>query len=151
MDNSLEDNKIALENLKRELNKRDLDLGVFLGNEVYISMDIMENIFKGTLSTLNNTRYLLLEFSMYDIPLYIESLLYEMQLQGIVPIIAHPERNAKIIGDPNILYNFIENGALAQLNIPSIEGKYGSRVKETAEILLTHGMVHFLGTDTHGS
>lgn len=149
MDSSLEYNKNSLEMLREELLKEELNLEVLLGNEIYISMDIINDISDGKVSTLNNTRYILLELPMYDIPLYTETILYDLQIEGYIPIIAHPERNGKIIEDPNILYKYIDRGALAQLNLPSIDGMYGSKIKSTAEILLKHNMIHFLGTDAH--
>lgn len=149
MDNSLDNNRIALETLRKELFREGIDLEVFLGNEIYVSMNTSTNIIENRVSTLNGSRYILLELPMYDIPLYMENLLYELQLKGIIPIIAHPERNTKIIEDPNILYNYIQKGALGQLNLPSLEGRYGTKVKSTAEILLKHQMIHFVGTDAH--
>lgn len=146
---SIEDNKIMLDSLRVELIKEELDLQVFLGNEAYISMDIVRDIEEGKVSTLNRTRYVLVEFPMFDIPIYAENMIYELLLKGYVPIIAHPERNAKIMEDPNILYNYIQKGALSQLNLPSLEGRYGRRAQEVAKILLKHDMIHFASTDAH--
>ena len=112
-------------------------------------MDLIGDLEEGRVASLYDSRYVLLELPMQDMPLYVESLIYELQLKGYTPIIAHPERNSTIVEDPNILYNLIEKGALAQLNLPSLEGRYGEKIKETAEILLSHNMIHFLGTDAH--
>lgn len=149
MDNSLKDNKKALERLKKHLFRQAIDLQVFLGNEIYVSMDTIDDISNKRVYTLNDSRYVLLELPMYDIPLYMEDLLYELQLKGYIPIIAHPERNAKIMEDPNILYNYIKNGSLGQINLPSLEGAYGKRVEYIANILLEHNMIHFIGSDAH--
>lgn len=146
---SLDNNRIALERFKRVLDKEGLDLEIFLGNEVFISMDIIRYIEKEKVSTLNGSRYILIELPMFDIPLYVESVIYGLLLKGYIPIIAHPERNTKIMRDPNILYKYINKGALVQLNLPSLEGKYGSKVKDTARILIEHKMIHFVGTDAH--
>lgn len=142
-------NKRVLEELKEELLSNNLDLEVYLGNEIYTTMNMMDFLENKKAASLNDSKYILIEFPMYDIPLYIDNLIYEIQLGGYVPIIAHPERNSKIIEDPNILYNFIKKGALGQLNLPSIEDMYGSKIKATGEILLENKMIHFLGTDSH--
>src|SRR5699024_9460115 len=76
-------------------------------------------------------------------------IIYELCLKGYVPIIAHPERNIRIQENPNILYGFIIGGVLAQINLPSLEGRYGEASKETGELLLRHNMIHFIGTDAH--
>jgi len=144
-----ENNVIALEKLKEALDKEGLDLKVYLGNEIYISMDIPSLIKEGKVATLNDSRYVLIEFPMIDMPMYTESVIYELLLKGYIPIIAHPERYSSIIEDPNILYELISKGALAQLNLPSLEGKYGEEIKNTAEILLKYNMIHLVGTDAH--
>lgn len=148
---SLDENMATLEVFKGELYKEGLDLEVFLGNEVFVSMDIFKGILEEKLCSLNGTRYILIELPMFDVPLYVDNIIYELLLKGYIPIIAHPERNSKIIDNPNILYKYICKGALAQLNLPSLEGKYGGIVKTTAEILLQNNMIHFMGTDAHSN
>lgn len=142
-------NKKVLDMFKEELKRENIELEILLGNEAYVSMDLIGDLEEGRVASLYDSRYVLLELPMQDMPLYVESLIYELQLKGYTPIIAHPERNSTIVEDPNILYNLIEKGALAQLNLPSLEGRYGEKIKETAEILLSHNMIHFLGTDAH--
>lgn len=148
---TLDENKVVLENLKRVLKKKNLDLKLYLGNEIYVSPDTLSHITNRKAATLNETKYVLVELPMHDIPMYMKNTIYELSLKGYIPIIAHPERNTKIQENPNILYEFIEGGALAQLNLPSIEGRYGSRPKEIGEILLAHNMIHFVGTDAHST
>lgn len=148
---SNEELRIGLEALKKELARAGIPLEVYPGNEVYIKPDLLDDLEKGKISTLNDSRYILIELPMNEIPIYVEDLIYELSIKGYVPIIAHPERYTKIIENPNILYRYISMGALAQLNLPSLEGFYGSRVKKAAEVLLNHKMIHFVGTDTHSN
>ena len=142
-------NSEVLEVFKKELMINKIGIEILLGNEVYVTPDAVKLLEMGEMATLNDSRYVLMEFPMMDIPLYVESLIYELKLKGFIPVIAHPERNAKIIENPNILHSYISKGALAQTNIPSVLGKYGEDIQETAKILLKHDMVHFLGTDAH--
>lgn len=148
---SLDRNKKALEVLREALEANDLDLEVYLGNEVYVSMDIVKDIEEKRVATLNASRYILLEFPMNDIPIYADTIIYELLINGYIPIIAHPERYIKIQEDPNILFDFIKKGALAQLNLPSIEGFYGRKARQTAELLLKNKMIHFVGSDAHSN
>lgn len=142
-------NKIAFEKLKNELEEKNIPLEIYLGNEIYISPKTLDDIEDGKVASLNGTRYVLLELPMYDIPIYFEDVIYGLLLKGYIPIIAHPERNKKIIEDPNLLYGYIQMGALAQLNLPSLEGRYGKIVEECATTLLKHNMIHFVGLDAH--
>lgn len=142
-------NREILEKLNFELKKREIDIKIYLGCEVYSTFDALKLLEKGLITTLNNSNYMLIELPMHDVPIYIESMIYNLELKGITPIIAHPERNTKIIENPNILYTLISKGALVQLNLPSLLGMYGEGVKDTAEILFKHDMIHFVGTDAH--
>ncbi len=144
-----DENKLVLEELKRNLEKEKIDLELYLGNEIFISPDILKYLREEKVSTLNGTRYALIETAMFDIPTSMENVIYELCLKGYTPIIAHPERNIKVQENPNILYKFIMSGALTQINLPSLEGRYGEKALETAKILLSHNMVHFVGTDAH--
>ncbi len=142
-------NKLALKYLRQQLDKNNIPLKVYLGNEVYISLTAIDDIVSKKAASLNNSRYVLIELPMYDIPIYVDDIIYGLLLKGYIPIIAHPERNSKIMNDPNILYNYIKKGALAQLNLPSLEGMYGRTVQSCAQTLLEHKMIHFVGTDAH--
>lgn len=146
---SLKRNKKALEVLREALKANDLDLEVYLGNEVHISMDVLKDIEEKRVATLNGSRYVLIEFPMREIPIYAETVIYEMLIKGYIPIIAHPERYLKVQEDPSMLFEFIKRGALAQLNLPSLQGFYGKKVQETAKILLENKMIQFVGTDSH--
>ena len=150
-DFALSRNKRALEKLREELKKNHLNLEVYLGNEIYISMDLLKDIEEERVATLNESRYVLIEFPMREIPIYAESLFYDLLIKGYIPIISHPERYLMIQENPNILFEFIRKGALAQLNLSSLEGFYGKSVRKTSKILLQHKMIHFLGTDSHNN
>ena len=88
---------------------------------------------------------------MGSIPIYTEDILYEIRLLGYKPVIAHPERYIKVMENPNYLKNLIEQGNYIQINSLSIIGILGEKTRQTAEILLKHKMVHFIGTDAHSS
>src|SRR5699024_5339047 len=143
------ENKIILDKLKNVLKEEGLDLELYIGNEIYVTSDTLNYVMDKKAATLNETRYVLIELPMYDMPRYMENIIYELCLKGYVPILAHPERNIKHQQKPTILYGFIMGGALAQINLPSLEGRYGEESKETGELLLKHNMIHFIGTDAH--
>lgn len=145
----MENNKLVQRLLQDELNNHKIPLQVLLGNEIYLSTTIIKDIEDGKASTLNKSKYILIELPMNDIPMYFDSIIYEILIKGWIPIWAHPERNLKVIENPNILYRYIKKGGLVQINLPSLMGSYGKNVKTTAIKLLNHSMVHFAGTDSH--
>lgn len=128
-----------------------VNIEVLPGSEVYISPDLPSKLKKGEIFTLNDTPYILVEFPMGSVPIYTEDILYEMRLLGYKPVIAHPERYIRVTEDPNYLKDLIEQGNYVQINSLSATKVLGEKTKKTAEILLKHKMVHFIGTDAHTS
>ena len=57
------------------------------------------------------------------------SLLYELRVKGMIPIIVHPERNAELIERPDKLYKLVSKGALTQVTAGSLLGKFGKNQK----------------------
>jgi len=140
-----------VEELNSCLKAHNIDLTIYPGNEIFISPEIPELLKKGELATLNNSRYVLLELPMGSIPVYTESVLYEIQLLGLTPVIAHPERNREIIENTGVTGKLADKDVLFQMNAGSITGFYGSSVKKTAWKLLREGIVSFVATDAHNN
>lgn len=135
---------------KRELLnslKRKTKINLYLGNEVYIDNKILEYIKKDEINTINNSKYLLIEFPLNERLDCMFDIVYDLLGKGIIPIIAHPERYRYLkLSD---LISLIESGCLFQGNITSLNGKYGKEVKKNLELLLSKNMIHLIGTDTH--
>jgi len=137
------------EELKQALMNENIKVKVYPGNEVYMNPDIPALLKERIICPLNNTSYVLVEFPMVTIPLFAAEVFYQLRLKGFNPILAHPERNGEIAGDPNILFDLIQSGVLVQINAASLTGFYGKKAEDTAWTLLRHGMVHFVATDAH--
>lgn len=131
------------------LKEEELDIQVYPGSEVFISPEIPQLVEEGLICTLNNSSYVLIELPMMSLPIYTKEILFQLNINGFTPIIAHPERNIEISKDPNILYELISRGVLSQVNATSLTGLNGTKVRETALTLLRHGMVHFIASDAH--
>ena len=144
-------NQKILNNLKYELLNRKINIEILLGNEVFITPYIIKLLDNDEITTINRTKYILIELPMFDIPRYVDQTIFSLRLKGLCPILAHPERNLKIIENPNIVYDFIKKGALTQLNLSSLEKGNNDKVGKTAGILLENNMVHFIASDAHCS
>ncbi|MCL4426304.1 MAG: hypothetical protein M1553_12915 [Firmicutes bacterium] len=96
-------------------------------------------------------QYLLVELPAHDYPDYAEHVLFRLQTQGVIPILAHPERNSYLSEVPERSVGLAERGVLFQLNSGSLTGHFGHRTKRAAVFLLSAGLVHFLGSDAHSS
>lgn len=136
--------------LQMELDNRGVALTVFPGQEVRISENLLAEIDAGDIQFLDEgNRYVLIEFPTLVIPTYTQALFYELQSRGIVPVIAHPERNAKIIKDITILEELVAGGALAQLTAASLIGEFGDDLVDLSHKMLEKGLVHVIASDAH--
>lgn len=138
-----------LDKLKQELKSDEIKL--YLGNEVFINNGkVLINLLKqGEITTLNNSRYLLVEFPLNQKFRYIEDVIYELNDAGYIPIIAHPERYAYIKNDYNRIYEFLDFDCRLQCNLTSIAGYYGKHAKKIVKKMLKEGIVSFVSTDFH--
>ena len=126
-----------------------IDVNIYPGSEVFISPEIPELAKEGVICTLNDSMYILVELPVMSIPEYAPEVLYQLKLNGYIPIIAHPERYEEVSKNPSILYDYIQRGILCQVNSTSLMGLYGRKVRETALALLRHNMAHFVSSDAH--
>jgi len=132
------------------LGSQEIDLQILPGAEVHLAVNLPDRLREGRLQTLANAgRYLLVEFPFGLLPLYTDEVLFELQASGVIPIIAHPERNESVQKNPNRLYNMIQKGMLAQLTGGSLRGNFGSKVEYTAKLLLKHNLIQILASDGH--
>lgn len=138
-----------VKDLQERLLWAEIDLRLHPGQEIAIQPDLPQLLQKGEAVPLNGTRYVLVEPPFISYPPYIDDLLFQVQLQGKVPILAHPERCAGIQRDPSILHRLVERGVLAQMNTGSLLGHYGNDAKEAAEVLLGRDLIHILASDAH--
>jgi len=129
---------------------KEISLKILPGAENYIFPDLAKWYREGKIISLADTKkYLLLELPMQAIPTYTEQVFFDLQVSGITPIVAHPERNKEMIREPKRLVEWVENGIQLQINLGSFAGRYGSGSKKLAEMLLSGDMVHFIGSDMH--
>lgn len=138
--------------LQAALEENGVPVRVLPGAEYYIGHDLPEMCAGGKALYLNNgKKYLLVEFPAMQVPPYTEQVFYELRLQGITPVIAHPERNSEFAGSPALLYNLVSKGALIQLTSGSVTGLFGRSVSQTAREFLSRGWAHFIASDAHSS
>ena len=79
----------------------------------------------------------------------LDSIIYDLMRNGIIPIIAHPERYLYVQKDITYLDKFIDMGVLFQGNYESLFGKYGKNSEKTLKKLLKKNYISFLGSDIH--
>jgi len=140
-----------VENLNKEFIQRNIPINILPGQEVRIYGEVLEDNKKGEILTLNHTKYLFIEFPSSSVPRYAERLLYNIQTQGIIPIIVHPERNKELQENPDLMYKLVQNGALTQVTAASVCGYFGKRVKHFSDQLIEANLTHFIASDAHNT
>ena len=144
---------IDVKNHVKEINmlleNEKIDVKIYSGQEVYFTEKIIEDYLEGNIGTINDSRYMLIEFPMDKFDENTFDILYELQVRDIVPIIAHPERYKFFIEKPSLINEFINQGYLFHVNAGSIEGKFGQNVKKTTDLFLTNNIYNFIGSDAH--
>lgn len=133
----------------QKLKEEDINLQLYLGNEIHLSENIISLLEEGKASTINDTSYVLFEMSLNEEPLNLYNIVYEMLQCKLTPILAHPERYTFAQEDPELIYDLIKQGVLMQCNYASIIGYYGKKAQLLIEKMLENKMVHFLGSDVH--
>lgn len=134
--------------LKKKIEEQGIDLKLYSGEEIFIFPTLAEEIDDKIIS-LNSTKYVLVELPLIEEINYIEDVIYNLLSKGCVPIIAHPERY--LIAEKNFMFiaELINRGALMQINVNSLLGRYGKNAEKIAKKMLKQNMVHFVASDAH--
>lgn len=150
-ENSSEIIKLKEAELKAELVKRGhTEINIHAAAEYMMDDNFKKLLANDDILPLKD-KYVLVEMSFFNPPFDLDDILFQIQLKGYIPVLAHPER-----------YNFYHNsfetytklkksGCLFQLNTLSLTEQYGKSVTKTAKKLLKENMYDFIGSDTHHS
>ena len=140
-----------LAEFNEELQRLDIELEVLIGMENHLDLELPEDVSAGRALPMNGSRYALVELPFFGYPNYAEDVLFRLQLQGVTPVLAHPERIEAFQRHPDLLAGFVERGMLSQITAGSIVGHFGGDVKRITSRLLRRGLVHIIASDTHFS
>ena len=138
-----------LEVVRSELKKQGFeDIKINAAAEYMMDEQFVERLKEGDILTLKDN-YILVEMSYFNAPYNLYDVLFEIQLKGYKPVLAHPERYNFYHNDFQNYYKLKKAGCVFQLNLLSLTEQYGKGVQKTAQKLLKENMYDFVGTDTH--
>ena len=118
-----------LADLNRRIGERRADLEVVLGMENHLDTDLPDEVSRNRALSISGSRYILVEMPFFGRPDYVQGVLFTLQEQGRVPVLAHPERIEAFQTDPDLLAGFVERGMLSQITAGSLIGHFGDRVR----------------------
>lgn len=121
-----------------------------LGCDFHLSYENMQSaLLSAAPYCIGDSRYLLVEFSNFNIPPQIDDWMLKIGGQGVVPIVTHPERNPILQQTPERVLEWLELGCVVQVTASALTGVWGTRARQSAQWLLKHHAVHILATDAH--
>ncbi|QNQ84412.1 exopolysaccharide biosynthesis protein [Lactobacillus sp. PV037] len=138
------------EQFQEQLKQEKIDLTIFPSQEVRLSSEIPAALDSDDILFCDEDgTYMLLEMPSEDVPLYAKEMTYQLLARGITPIIVHPERNSRILKEPELLQKFLEQGCLTQVTASSYVGVFGNKIADLSERLIAAGQVATFASDAH--
>jgi protein-tyrosine phosphatase len=139
----------AYEGLLAEIENTALDIDLRYGAEYTYGPRFHRQLTEKRLTTLAETRYVLLELPEAFMPATMPETLFGMGIAGYFPVLAHPERCKPFHGDVDRLRELATGRALIQVSFRSLAGTFGRTIKKTAWRLVEEGIADLVATDCH--
>lgn len=140
-----------LEILRTAVKEEGLNVEINAAAEYFLD-DYVAGIVKNNEPLLTvSGNMVLVEFSMAHPSMSLKDILFDMQMQGYQPIIAHPERYIYLEKSKEFYDELKDIGCLFQCNLLSLTGYYGKSQQELARHLIKKGYYDLLGTDLHNA
>lgn len=138
----------GLEKVREELKKNNIPIQLEAASEYYVDFEFGEKLKRDEILNFSD-KYVLIEVSFVHPPDNLEAAIFNLNIAGYKPILAHPERYPYWQGNMEKFEHIKDMGALLQLNILSLTQYYSQGVTKTAEKLVDIGLIDLLGTDMH--
>ncbi|MEO8403089.1 MAG: CpsB/CapC family capsule biosynthesis tyrosine phosphatase [Chitinophagaceae bacterium] len=135
--------------LLEELKKNKIKIPIQFAAEYFLDDHVDELLEKEIPLLTLKSNLTLIEFSFVSVPLNLKEKLFDLQIAGYSPILAHPERYTYFLKDRSMYDELKESGYRFQVNLLSLTGYYGKAPQELAQYLIKKKYVDLLGTDLH--
>ena len=151
-DNTLENIAEVFDQLARQVVQQSLNIQLAFAAEVRICPEIMILAKQGKLPFIGRWQekdVLLLELPHSHVPAGTEQLINWLHKNGIIAMIAHPERNRDILADFSKFKQLARTGCLFQITAASVCGDFGESVQQLSYKLLLENLATIMATDAH--
>ncbi|MDR6846154.1 CpsB/CapC family capsule biosynthesis tyrosine phosphatase [Flavobacterium granuli] len=149
-DNTKESIQVLKDQTILELEKNGIKIPFRAASEYLMDNQFVKLFQTGELLTLKDN-YVLVEMSYMNPPMQLYNILFDLQVAGYIPVLAHPERYIFYHNNFDEYAKLKRVGCLFQLNLLAVVGYYGESIAKIAEQLLRKGMYDFVGSDVHHS
>jgi protein-tyrosine phosphatase len=120
-----------------------------LGAEHFCDDHFWQLFERGETLPYSGGKALLLELPPESVPLRLADRCFRMQVRGVRPVLAHPERYTPLFGSSAPIERLVEMGVICLLDVMSLVGKYGRKPQQAAERMLEEGVYYAACTDSH--
>lgn len=141
--------RTVADELRTHIEAEGLPITFHVAAEYMVDELFMKRLQANDLLSFGTERYVLIETGWASLPLQLNTWLFQMQVDGYKPVLAHPERYPYFRGKINALSDFREQGCLLQLNLMSLAGRYGPEARRMAQLLIEQGLIDFVSSDLH--
>lgn len=135
------------------LEAKNIPLTLIPGMEIRISAglsDLTDKPEELNALTLNSKgKFMLVDLPLIDMPFATRKIFFQIQLRGITPILAHPERNRFLVEHPSAVKEFTEQGVELQVDSGSLTGIFGKVARQNARSLVKEGLAKLVASDAH--
>ena len=138
----------GLEEVREAVYKEGIPVTIEAAAEYYCDTAFEKNIGKTELLTFSG-KYVLIELSYMNPSENFESATFKLQMEGYIPVLAHPERYPYWYHSFDRFPALKDKGVLLAINLMSLVGHYGTGPRRIAERLIEHDLVSLLCSDTH--
>lgn len=129
-------------------NKNSISIPFKTASEYLLDDHFVSLFQKNEILTLKDN-FVLVEMSYLNMPINLFDIIFEMQVAGYIPVLAHPERYQFFHSNFENYRKLKNAGCFFQLNLLSTVGYYGKEVLIAAEKLLKSGLIDYVGSDVH--
>jgi protein-tyrosine phosphatase len=138
-----------LEVLRAAVKEKGLNVEINAAAEYFLDEHVEQLVKKNEPLLTISGNMVLVEFSLAYPSHSLKDILFDMQMQGYQPVIAHPERYIYLEHNKSFYEELKDIGCLFQLNALSLGNHYGKSVHELANYLIKKGYYDLVGTDLH--
>ena len=136
--------------LQNNLDEAGISVTLHSTSEVFFVPGISQLV-DDPLATFSKKKYMLIEFQPNLIPELQKKILFNLKMNGVNPIIAHPERYLPVQENIIIVYDWLNSGCLIQVDAGSVLGNFGNKIRKVSEKIIKNGWCQIMGSDAHNN
>ncbi|MEE1187299.1 MAG: CpsB/CapC family capsule biosynthesis tyrosine phosphatase [Acutalibacteraceae bacterium] len=129
---------------------KNTDMNFYIGAENYCgNSDIFNLIEKDEIISINNSKYVLIEFSTDQSFEYVFDVVSLLNTHGYIPVLAHAERYVCLQNQYSRINSLKKTGCKIQINSESVLGQNNYSSLKLTEFLMENKLVDIIASDVH--